>query len=76
MVFAFRNTEIGDTHQLMANVLTLIPAEIGYGPGKTIYEVINVQNAIEMNSGNTMKYSINSLKTQQYKIKYRVAANE
>ncbi|PFN13046.1 insecticidal delta-endotoxin Cry8Ea1 family protein [Bacillus cereus] len=76
MVFAFRSSEIGDTHQLMANVPTQIPAEIGYGQGNTFHEVINGQNAIEMNNGNTMKYSINSPKTQQYKVRYRVAANE
>ncbi|MGX5633548.1 insecticidal delta-endotoxin Cry8Ea1 family protein [Bacillus thuringiensis] len=77
-VFGFRNADIKDKHQLFTNMGVQIPAEVAKGGavGNTISEIVNGQNAVLMdNTTPETTYTLLSPRKQQYKVKYRVAAN-
>ncbi|WP_157259426.1 insecticidal delta-endotoxin Cry8Ea1 family protein [Paenibacillus sp. OSY-SE] len=80
IVFGFHRMNLEkDAQQLMTNMSSQIPAEIGIQYNltpKTVQELINGQNAVLLNKGSAaLTYTITSPRAQQYKIRYRVAAN-
>ncbi|MEC0038692.1 insecticidal delta-endotoxin Cry8Ea1 family protein [Bacillus cereus] len=79
MVFGFRKLNLEkDAQQLISNNRVQIPAEMSVGTSSSIQEYINGQNAVEFNRFDSKErtYKINSPIAQEYKIRYRVAANE
>lgn len=80
IVFGFSNKNLTLQHQLATNMITKIPAEM-YNLGndfKTQIEPIHAQQkAMKTDTLNSyLRYDVKTPKTQKYKIKYRVSANE
>ncbi|AKR12921.1 insecticidal delta-endotoxin Cry8Ea1 family protein [Bacillus thuringiensis] len=80
VVFGFVDRNLDSKHDLMGNMLSSIPAEMYQEKSnfKPQMEPINAQQkAMKTDNTNSyLTYKVNSYKTQEYKIRYRVAANE
>lgn len=80
VVFGFTDRNLDSKHDLMGNMISSIPAEMYQGKSnfKPQMEPINAQQkAMKTDTTNSyLTYKVNSYKTQEYKIRYRVAANE
>ncbi|PER47848.1 hypothetical protein COL26_30830 [Bacillus thuringiensis] len=80
VVFGFTDRNLDSKHDLMRNMISSIPAEMYQGKSnfKPQMEPINAQQkAMKTDTTNSyLTYKVNSYKAQEYKIRYRVAANE
>ncbi|MCU5600788.1 MULTISPECIES: insecticidal delta-endotoxin Cry8Ea1 family protein [Bacillus cereus group] len=80
IVFGFSNKNLSLKYQLATNMITTIPAEmynLGSGFGTQVEPIHAQQKAMKTDTLNSyLRYDVKTPKTQKYKIKYRVSANE
>ncbi|SKB86395.1 delta endotoxin [Lysinibacillus sp. AC-3] len=81
VVFGYSNKNLSNTHDLMANMISSIPAEM-YNKGKNNFtpqvESIHAQQkAMKTETVNSyLAYDVVSPKEQEYKIRYKIAVNQ